>query len=86
LGNPGHGTDVCRNARVADSVSEKDELLTKEVITELQKVLNTSDLVKFAKYVPAENENEESLALAVKFVTSTARSKKLKTRKNNYVF
>ena len=25
------------------------------------------------KYVPAENENEESLALAVKFVTSTAR-------------
>ena len=56
-----------------NSVSEKDELLTKEVITELQKVLNTSDLVKFAKYVPAENENEESLALAVKFVTSTAR-------------
>jgi hypothetical protein len=33
-----------------NSVSEKDELLTKEVITELQKVLNTSDLVKFAKY------------------------------------
>ncbi|HEU4719071.1 MAG TPA: BatD family protein [Bacteroidia bacterium] len=41
-------------------------------IMKLERVLRTADLVKFAKEIPADEENESSLSLAMSFVQATA--------------
>ena len=38
---------------------------------ELEGLFKTADLVKFAKYVPGNEENEEAIPSAVRFVNST---------------
>jgi hypothetical protein len=37
----------------------------------LSEILTTADLVKFAKFIPAPNDNEKSMEDAVGFITST---------------
>ncbi len=43
----------------------------KDAIRELQEILSTADLVKFAKYNPPMNENDRSLMGIIEFVEST---------------
>lgn len=45
--------------------------IEKRVYGELDELFKTADLVKFAKYVPQIQENEEAIPVAVRFVNST---------------
>lgn len=49
----------------------KSVKLDKSSYDELSKLFTVSDLVKFAKYSPSINENEEAVPVAVRFVNST---------------
>ena len=49
----------------------KSVRLDKGSYDELSKLFTVSDLVKFAKYSPSINENEEAVPVAVRFVNST---------------
>ncbi len=49
----------------------KSVKLEKSSYEELSKLFTVSDLVKFAKYSPSINENEEAVPVAVRFVNST---------------
>ena len=42
-----------------------------EIFNELKKILEISDLAKFAKSKPTDNENIECIKLSVKFVNQT---------------
>ena len=56
----------------SDEIIEKlCEQPDKEWIGELRELFRMSDLVKFAKYVPSNGENEEAIPSAVRFVNST---------------
>lgn len=54
------------------NAAKQDPALAKNVLAHLQEMLTVSDLVKFAKYIPSEDENEDALQQAVRFVTATA--------------
>ncbi|MFY9115616.1 MAG: hypothetical protein WBK97_05605 [Bacteroidales bacterium] len=63
------------SAEMLAAIHEKrknDSLLTDEALECLSSMLMTGDLAKFAKYVPADRENEDSLDNAIRFVTLTA--------------
>lgn len=47
------------------------EIKDKESIRDLQELLVTADLVKFAKLAPPMNENDRNLMVAIEFVNST---------------
>ncbi|HPV88064.1 MAG TPA: hypothetical protein PKU85_02490 [Bacteroidales bacterium] len=49
-----------------------DSLLTDKNIGLLEDMFRTGDLAKFAKYVPSDSENRESLEQAIRFVAETA--------------
>lgn len=51
----------------------QQEHLAKETLQEISEMLTVSDLAKFAKYVPSDDENVGALQQAVRFVTATAR-------------
>ncbi len=63
------------NAMEQTSSEMMAELKEKEIeersYRELDELLKTADLVKFAKYIPQINENEEAIPVAVRFVNST---------------
>lgn len=48
-----------------------DKKIEKRVYDELDDLFKLSDLVKFAKYIPIEAENEEAIPKAVTFINST---------------
>lgn len=48
-----------------------DRQIDQKNYNELDELLKTADLVKFAKYVPQIHENEEAIPAAVRFVNST---------------
>ncbi len=52
-------------------VSLKDKQIQERQYKELDELLKTADLVKFAKYVPSLSENEEAIPAAVRFVNAT---------------
>lgn len=45
--------------------------IDEKLLRELDELFKTADLVKFAKYVPSNGENEEAIPSAVRFVNST---------------
>ena len=45
--------------------------IDEKLFRELDELFKTADLVKFAKYVPSNSENEEAIPSAVRFVNST---------------
>lgn len=45
--------------------------IDEKLFRELDELFKTADLVKFAKYVPSNGENEEAIPSAVRFVNST---------------
>jgi len=49
----------------------KPHIIDNESLSDLEAILCLADLVKFAKHVPEERENDLSLDLAIKFVKST---------------
>ena len=51
--------------------SLSDKSVEEKAYRELGELFNVADLVKFAKYVPATNENEDAIPVAVRFVNST---------------
>ncbi|HOO42866.1 MAG TPA: hypothetical protein P5167_01940 [Bacteroidales bacterium] len=55
-----------------DKKATEDPVLTADIIKNLEDMLHTGDLAKFAKYTPSDTENETSLDQAVAFVTQTA--------------
>ena len=57
------------SAEIMQSLSDKK--VEEKAYRELGELFNVADLVKFAKYVPATNENEEAIPVAVRFVNST---------------
>ena len=57
------------SAEIMQSLSDKS--VEEKAYRELGELFNVADLVKFAKYVPATNENEEAIPVAVRFVNST---------------
>ena len=62
------------NAQEMTSGEIIDKLLEtndKEVISDLQELFQTADLVKFAKHVPLINENDANLTSAINFINDT---------------
>lgn len=53
-------------------MAAQDPLLTKDALASISEMLNVSDLAKFAKHTPSEQENIDSLQQTVRFVTATA--------------
>lgn len=49
----------------------KPHIIEKESLSDLEAILCLADLVKFAKHLPEERENDLSLDLAIKFVKNT---------------
>ena len=52
-------------------LSLKDKQIQERYYRELDELLKTADLVKFAKYTPSAAENEETIPMAVRFVNAT---------------
>lgn len=57
------------SSEIMESLSDQD--IEKRVYSELDELFKTADLVKFAKYVPQIQENEDAIPVAVRFVNST---------------
>ena len=62
-----NATEMTTDEIVAALLAIKD----KESIAELRELLQTADLVKFAKFNPPTNENDRNLVNAMEFVNST---------------
>ena len=63
---------------IIDTQANRNEILeyiknhiSVEIFNELKKILEISDLAKFAKSKPTDNENIECIKLSVKFVNQT---------------
>ena len=57
------------SAEILDGL--KDKQIDEKIFGELDELLKTADLVKFAKFVPDAVSNEEAVPKAVRFVNST---------------
>ena len=57
------------SSEIMQSIADKQ--IDQKNYNELDELLKTADLVKFAKYVPQIHENEEAIPAAVRFVNST---------------
>ena len=57
------------SSEIMQSISDRQ--IDQKNYNELDELLKTADLVKFAKYVPQIHENEEAIPAAVRFVNST---------------
>ena len=57
------------SAEILSDISKKE--LKKTDYELLEEIFSVSDLVKFAKYIATQQENEETIPKAVKFVTNT---------------
>ena len=57
------------SAEILDGL--KDKKIDEKIFGELDELLKTADLVKFAKFVPDAVSNEEAVPKAVRFVNST---------------
>ena len=57
------------SSEIMESLKGKD--IEQPRYNELDDLFKTADLVKFAKYIPQVNENEEAIPVAVRFVNST---------------
>ena len=55
----------------AEIVEQLLKIKDKESLRELREILETADLVKFAKYEPAMNENDRNIVNAIEFVNHT---------------
>ncbi len=53
------------------NVMTKGKLTEKSTIDSLKSILQQSDLVKFAKYIPLPEENDKNLSAAIEFVKTT---------------
>ena len=63
------------SAEMLDSLTQTartEPLLTKEAMAAISDMLSVSDLAKFAKHTPTEQENIDALQQTVRFVTATA--------------
>lgn len=57
------------SAEIIESLKDKE--IDKTSFAELDQLFKSSDLVKFAKYSPSAQENEEAILVAVRFVNTT---------------
>lgn len=57
------------SAEIMQSLSDKS--IEEKYYRELDELFKTADLVKFAKYIPGVQENEDAIPVAVRFVNST---------------
>ncbi len=65
----GVGAMEMTSAEIMQSLSGKE--IEERYYRELDELFKTADLVKFAKYVPGVQENEDAIPVAVRFVNST---------------
>ena len=65
----GVGAMEMTSAEIMKSLSDKQ--IEEKCYNELDELFKTADLVKFAKYVPGVQENEDAIPVAVRFVNST---------------
>ncbi len=65
----GVGAMEMTSAEIMKSLSDKQ--IEEKYFNELDELFKTADLVKFAKYVPGVQENEDAIPVAVRFVNST---------------
>ena len=63
------GAREMTSAEILDNL--KDKQIEARVFSELDDLLKTADLVKFAKFSPDNDSNEEAVPKAVRFVNST---------------
>lgn len=64
-------TMECTTDEILSEFKEKKNLIPENLYNELKDILNTADLVKFAKYKPAADDNEQTLKEAYLFVNAT---------------
>ena len=64
-------TMECTTDEILSKFIENKELIPDKLYNELKDILNTADLVKFAKYKPAPDYNEQTLKDAYVFVNET---------------
>ena len=65
----GVGAMEMTSSEIMESLKGKD--IEERRYSELDELFRTADLVKFAKYVPQVDENEEAIPVAVRFVNAT---------------
>ena len=65
----GVGAMEMTSAEIMQSLSDK--AIEEKYYRELDELFKTADLVKFAKYIPGVQENEDAIPVAVRFVNST---------------
>ncbi len=65
----GVGAMEMTSAEIMQNLSDKQ--IEEKYYRELDELFKTADLVKFAKYVPGVQENEDAIPVAVRFVNST---------------
>lgn len=65
----GIGAMEMTSGEIMQSLSDK--AIEEKYYKELDELFRTADLVKFAKYVPGVQENEDAIPVAVRFVNST---------------
>jgi hypothetical protein len=65
----GVGAMEMTSSEIMESLKGKD--IEERRYSELDGLFRTADLVKFAKYVPQVDENEEAIPVAVRFVNAT---------------
>ena len=65
----GVGAMEMTSAEIMQSLSGQE--IEERYYMELDELFKTADLVKFAKYVPGVQENEDAIPVAVRFVNST---------------
>ena len=68
-----------REMTTAEIVAEMLKIKEKEDIKELKEILETADLVKFAKMKPDERENEHNMSTAIEFINVTKNIEEEKT-------
>jgi len=61
----------CTTDEILSEFRKKKDLIPEKLYNELKSILNTADLVKFAKYKPAADDNEQTLKEAYVFVNIT---------------
>jgi len=64
-------TMECTTDEILSEFKENKELIPDKLYNELKDILNMADLVKFAKYKPAPDDNEQTLKDAYVFVNAT---------------
>lgn len=61
----------CTTDEILSEFRKKKDLIPENLYNELKNILNTADLVKFAKYKPAPDDNEQTLKESYLFVNAT---------------